>query len=450
MTNGNSRSVSRRQFLTATSIGVSALTGCMSGGGNNEGTQTTQSPESNGNWTMYRGGPGQAAYSPKEGPGPNASREWTWQSPATVTEFINNFGYNQIIVTDDTAYVGTKTPYVNETNSRVRLYALDVETGDRKWFYEQDWGEPMAGSSFSTPVVVDGKVILHVSRPGEWKCVGIDSSGEEVWTTTLEDHTSPKNAPIALNDGTVLIKSRPYYRSISPSNGEFGETRMISEESLSFHGDQCFGHYSKTLQRRSLQSEDTEWKFNWQTKYEPEPFALLPIHSNGTVYFVAGTIEPPSEKGSDIPETYHPRLFAVDAETGEENWTRNIEPKLVKQSNDEGEEFWKLSRLFNDIAVSPDTVYASTTPGDVYAMSPADGNERWRESVTESDSLDAYRGGIVASPDGVYITMENSLVYVSADGNSRTLATGDYENATVSLADGRLYVARKKQVEVYT
>ncbi|WP_135821181.1 outer membrane protein assembly factor BamB family protein [Halostella litorea] len=467
------RSVRRRRVLAVTGAGIAALAGCNSGGDGDDGgggLRTTTGSDGNGttgsgntggsetetaDWRMYRGGPGQAAYTPGSGPGGDAAVEWTWTTP-NGEEFVNPSGNWQVAVEDDTAYVATSVAY-GEGTSRSYLYGLDAATGDRRWVYEYDWGEAEVGSEHSMPVVVDGRAIFRVSgyAGDRWEYVGVDD-GEAAWTAppTPEDEdkrAALEKSPLALSDGTVLAAvGTTSYRRLAPSVGEFSGDAIRVGRTPTVADDSQFAQWGETFQRRPLGGEGPDWSFDWRERAIVANQWTPAVYADGTAYFGVGIDFFDVPDGPEVPDPRRPRLFAVDAETGTENWTRVLETERGERQSGEAnnDDYWYLHGRVAALAVGPETVYAYTTTGDVAALSPDDGSTRWRTPVTDRNRA-SVPGGIVACPDGVYVALPDGVAHVSGDGEASSLASGDYETATLSVAGGRLYVARSERIEVY-
>ncbi len=469
-----SRAVRRRRLLAAAGAGIAGLAGCSSGGESDNdggglatttapgGSETTSGegtgdPETeSADWRMYRGGPGQAAYSPGAGPGGDADIEWTWSTPNT-DEYVDQSGTRQVAVADGTAYVATHLPYGGET-SRTYLYGLDAATGERLWVYERDWGEAQVGSNRSMPVIVDGRAVFLVSGyvNDRWEYVGVDD-GEAAWTAAPvpadeDKRLAGRNAPLALPDGTVLASvGNNRYRRLAPSVGEFsGDAIPVTGWTPTVADDSQFVHWSETFQRRPLGGDEPDWRFDWHERGIVTNQLTPPVHADGTVYFGVGMDYFDVPDGPEVPDSRRPRLFAVDAGTGTDRWTRVLETERGERGSrgEGGDDYWLIHGRAAALAVGPDAVYAYTTTGDVAAFSPADGSERWRTSVSDRN-LASIPGNFVACPDGVYVALPDGLVHVSSDGEASSLATGDHETATLSLAGGRLFVARNERIEVY-
>ncbi|UPW00834.1 PQQ-binding-like beta-propeller repeat protein [Halorussus gelatinilyticus] len=305
-----------------------------------------------------------------------ATGEQVWAS-----DVGHRFGSSSPAVSDGTVYVGTvgDGPMVvsgeedEEKFESCAVLALDAESGDERWRYD-DFGEKEnVGSSIA---VADGRVYFG----GESAVYALDAdSGSVAWSREVATH--PQSSP-AVVDGTV------YYGG--PSDAEDGPPAR--------------------LYALDAKSGETVWTAG----IDDTSLRTSPAVADGTVYVAAsstracllsgggvattetddggnGTDAARTEDGdSDCSGTNRGRLYALDAASGERRWTA---------------EFRTDTR--SSPAVADGTVYAGN--GDGLSAVTTDGENLWRigfegkrDDGPYLDSSPAVAGGrvFVGASDG--------------------------------------------------
>jgi outer membrane protein assembly factor BamB len=124
-------------------------------------------------------------------------------------ETVEGGGFGVPRVHADTVYVGTVTD---------RVFALDRETGHRRWTYDAGGREQYGGGAWGQPAVVDDTVVVGVSHsaqsdagpsdPDDYthRVVGLDrGSGAERWAVEFDDEVW---AGPTRDAGSVLVTTR--------------------------------------------------------------------------------------------------------------------------------------------------------------------------------------------------------------------------------------------------
>jgi outer membrane protein assembly factor BamB len=208
------------------------------------------------------------------------------------TEVGHRFGTSSPVVVDGTVYVGTigDGPLVvsgaddEEEFEACAVLAFDAESGDLEWDYRA-FGE--RENVETSPAVADGRV--HVA--GEWGARCLDAtSGEEVWSRDL--HLHPESSP-ALEDGLV------YYGAPVLSGDSESPARVWALDATS----------GETV---------------WTAGIDDISLRTSPAVADGTVYVAASQTRTCTGTG-ECSGTTRGRIYALDAATGDREWTAPIE-----------------------------------------------------------------------------------------------------------------------------
>ncbi|WP_449267425.1 outer membrane protein assembly factor BamB family protein [Haloarchaeobius iranensis] len=211
------------------------------------------------------------------------------------TEVGHRFGSSSPAVVDGSVYVGSygDGPLVvsgsedEEEFEAPAMFALDTESGEIQWRYDQFGDRSQIGSS---PAVADGRVYFGA----EETLYALDSeAGDEVWTRNVPSH--PDSSP-AVVDGTV------YYGG--PTLSDSGPPAQLTALDAA--------------------SGDT----NWTADLDDISFRSSPAVADGTVYVAASSRRVCTGAGGDgeseCSGTTRGQVYAIDSESGERQWTAEI------------------------------------------------------------------------------------------------------------------------------
>lgn len=208
----------------------------------------------------------------------------------------HRFGTSSPTAVDDTVYVGTlgdgplvaSGPADEDEFEAPALLALDAESGDERWRYDEF--DERSGIE-SSPAVADGRMFLTAERT--LFALAADD-GSVVWKRSLNVH--PRTSP-AVRDGVVYCPTLP------PQNRDEPHGRLLAVDSAT----------GETL---------------WKTTVEDHSLRTSPAVTGDSVYVAATTqtacpADSNGESACDGPN--RGRLHAFDVEGGTHRWTTDIE-----------------------------------------------------------------------------------------------------------------------------
>lgn len=255
-------------------------------------------------------------------------QEWAFDQPDTV--FIT-----APTVVEGTVYIaGTNTDTESET-----LYAVDAETGEQEWAATDP---PVFGSS--SPNVIDGTVYAGSFDPetttGILYALSADT-GEQEWVYT--DPAFPILSSPTVFGGTVYVGADGFH-AVDAETGtrEWFSARpgpVVSSPTV-VGGSVYFGSLEAEVYAFDAGAGALEWTFSTS-----DVVLSSPTVSEGTVYV-----------GSDDAN-----LYAIDAETGEGEWTFDEPTEFVRSSP----------------TVSDGVVYVGSNDGSLYAIDAKTGEREW-------------------------------------------------------------------------
>jgi len=207
----------------------------------------------------------------------------------------HRIGASSPAVVDGVVYVGTvgdgplrvRGPEDEEKFEPCALLALDAETGDVEWRYEEFGDRERIRSS---PAVADGRVFFGA----EDALYALETAtGEEAWTRTTPTH--PESSP-AVADGVV------YYGAPSGEGGS--PARLWAFDAAT----------AETV---------------WTAGVDDANLRTSPAVADGTVYAAASSsgrtcLPAEGDGGPDCSGENRGRLYAFDAASGERAWTAGI------------------------------------------------------------------------------------------------------------------------------
>lgn len=347
-----------------------------------------------GSWRQGRGDAANTGVASGAGPAGPASARWRFRKHLVAGK--------PPVVHDGRLYVGYH-------DDRTAFVALDAATGDRRWrtTFEDPVGFPDAaaavgdgvvvaplgdllvgldpssgaerwrrrpGDQLGAPVLTDGTAYLNVGEPGT--VVAFNSvSGEQTWARGIGGW-APHGVAVA--DGRVYaVADREDGGDIVALDAASGAERWrrpLEYEPTSRPAVGDNGIFVGTEGGLAAFARDgtSRWTFPYTTREETPVDSYwsgsAPALADRTVYLGA-------------PDG---RVYAIDAETGDERWA-----------------FWTWNAVSGDPVVAGDTVYVASDDTFVYALDAADGTRRW-EFDTAGD------------PDGAGAAVVNDMLFVAA------------------------------------
>lgn len=201
----------------------------------------------------------------------------------------HRFGSSSPVVTDDTVYVGTigDGPLVvsgdDESEFEACAFlALDRESGDLRWQF-RDFGE--RENVDASPAIADGRVFVGTENA----LLALDAeTGTELWRRPIEAHSD--SSP-AVADGLVYYGGPGSPDSTSPA----------------------------TLWAIEAETGETVWRAG----IDDINFRTSAAVADGLVYTVASSVR--TCAGDDCSGTTRGQVYALDAKSGERQWTADIE-----------------------------------------------------------------------------------------------------------------------------
>ena len=329
-----------------------------------------------------------------------SSTAWSRRRLLQATGAVATAGLTSQIVSAQSVAEGP-TVYVGSHDET--LYAVDTETGEQQWIFDQP-----SGPIESSPTVVNG-VIFFGSNEGNIYAVDAET-GDKQWR--FEAGGSVKSSPTVLN-GTVYFGGGSDVYALDSETGSeqwrFDTNEGIESSPSVADGTLFVGSgvgiigASGALHALDAESGDEEWTFTTPYEVRSSPTAV-----DGTVYL-----------GSD-------QMYALDVETGREQWR-----------------FENSSGIRSALTVADDTVFFGDGMGEtVYAVDTQTGEQEW---IFETD------GWVISSP-----TVAGESIYIgSTDGNVYALdqATGSQQwrfktnsetiGSSPTVVDGTVFIGSR-------
>ncbi|WP_408956887.1 PQQ-binding-like beta-propeller repeat protein [Natrinema sp. 74] len=383
---------SRWQFLTgAVGIGTMSISGCLSGRSTNGSCSDGRfqyssdvSLDGTEAWPMYRYDAANSGYNP-DAQGPKTGVETAWRYSACSE------ADSRIAVSDGRVYAGGAV-FDGRTGERIRgewfessgspsvvdgtvyvtgngLEARSAATGDERWAFRPNRG----GGILSAPTVAADTVYVPGSNTVLY---GIDAAtGDERWRFETEGRieTTP-----AVSDGTVYAVDKT--NTLYAISAETGEKRWRANQDVdcwrsapAVANDRLFlGSCDRTVRAVDTADGSTVWQ---QTNEIDVPIRR-PIAATEMTVFAAG------DDGT---------VVALDAATGRLEWRQTVDA-------------YELGAP----VVADEVVYVgepSRGPsGKLFALDVGDGTVRWQFATRAVDFGDYTRAGITHGPvvfDGV-------------------------------------------------
>lgn len=304
-----------------------------------------------------------------------------------------------------TPIVDTDTVYIagGEGAGKYHLFALDRKSGDKQWKHELSY------ESSSSPILDGGMIYLGDNGNTVW---AIDAtSGHPEWQFDAPDRINGCSPAVA--DGTVYVVS-----GFSPH--ETGQLHALDSRTGTERWQTDIGNPTEaavavannsvyvasvdgTLFSVATTDGSIEWRFETDT---PLTYPSAPAIADGTVYF------------SSRDEDGNARLFAIDAQSGSQEWVSN-------------------GQLSGGPAVTSNVIYSSGPyeNDSLVAVNKNRGTTEWEASEPGAgfDIIYAdghcYTGGI----DGAYC-------FDAKSGETQwTFRTGKITSLPMAIANGDAY-----------
>lgn len=440
-------SPTRRRFLqTAAGLSAVTLAGCL---GERPPENTSPSPtgttraddgtpeEANGlgdSWPQFGAGPRNTGYAAAV-TGPGASE------PALAWRF--DAGTPTM---NASPVVGDGTVYVPGSGDPGLIHAIDLETGDQEWQFEPagyassapalgngllyvgTWGKRFyaidadsgteawsreIGHRFgsSSPVVADGTVYVGTNGDGPLFVSGPDDEAE-----------FEACAFLALDANTGEIQWQ--YR-------DFGPKENIDSSPAVADGRVYFGGES-AVYALDAETGDAVWTRSIPTHPDSSPAVV-----DGVLYYGAPTFE-----DSETPA----QVWALEASSGETLWTAGIDDVSLRTSPAvaDGTVYVAASSMRTCLGVGGDgeSECSGVTRGQLYALDAATGERQWTAEIkTDTRSSPAVADGVV------YVGCRDGLSAVTIDGETAWRVSfesdregGPYVKSSPAVAEEHVFV----------
>lgn len=348
-------------------------------------------------WPTHR------AASTRTGFAPAVDAPVTDVEPQWNVEFDGTHGFLSPVVDDERVYTGATR------GSPATLFAIDRETGQKAW--EIEFGPFGVRGS---PTVDDG--VLYVGEDSTLRAIDAQD-GNELWHSTYERRL--QESP-AVTDREVFVASgygpdhegHVYSYSVADGSEHWHVTLDDATETApAVSGESVFvGSEDGQLYALSRDSGSVLWTYEADNEID----TTVGVH-NGCVYF------------NSRDDELNNRIFAVDAESGEEVWRSDeqafapiLDEKQVYAKGaygglyaldlNTGDVVWELDSVPGDhpCAVTDDTVYIGSIKGGsdtISAISTDDGTVRWSYTLAEETSTPLSIGD-----DAIYVVGDMGLV----------------------------------------
>jgi outer membrane protein assembly factor BamB len=336
------------------------------------------------------------------GPGPDGpvSARWTFEAQQA--------GEKPPVVADGRLYVGVH-------DERPAVVALDAATGTERWRtrFDEGVGYPDAAAAVADDVVV---------APFDELLVGLaPATGDVLWRQRPGDGIT---APVlAGGTGYVAVGDPGSVVAFDPSTGEVQWQRQVGEwlsGGPAVADGSVYAMVGAEDSGRLVALDAGDGVARWSVDLDGEGSAR-PVVADGSVYapteaglhavsvdgerrftfgfptreasavrYYRGGSAPAVADGSVYVGAPDGRVYAVDATSGEEEWS-----------------FWTWAAVSGDPVVAGDAVYVGSDDTFVYCLDRSDGTRRW-----EFDTRGTVDGAGGAVVDGVlYISTRDDALY---------------------------------------
>jgi outer membrane protein assembly factor BamB len=342
--------------------------------------------------------------------------------------------------------VGDGTVYVPGSGDPGLIHAVDIESGDRIWAFEP------AGYASSSPALATET--LYVGTWGK-QFYAIDiATGERRWSREI-GHRFGSSSPVVVDDtvyvGTIgdgpLVVSgpedeedfeAPAFLALDADTGEvqwqyreFGEKDRIDSSPAVARGRVFFGGEG-TVYALDADSGEEVWTRNIPTHSDSSPAVV-----DGVVYYGAptgGDSEPPA------------RVWALHAASGETLWTAGIDDVSLRTSPAvaDGTVYVAASsrRVCFGAGGDGESECSGVTRGQLYALDAATGDRDWTAPIkTDTRSSPAVADGVI------YVGCLDGISAVTTAGEhawrfsfESTRQDPPYVKSSPAVADGHVFI----------
>ena len=221
------------------------------------------------------------------------------------------------------------------TNTSGHVYALDMETGKRRWVYTT------GGKIYSTPAVAKGVVVVGSSDKFIY---GLSAStGKLLWKSPAQKAVLGSPAIEGLK--VFIGASDGHFRALNLKTGkllwDFDQVKgFVVTKPLIYKDKVLFGSWNNEFYALDKSNGNLRWKWsNGSANRMFSPAACYPVGANGRIFIVA-------------PDRY---MTALDASTGGVIWRKQMKDVRVRES----------MGLSNDRSL----VYVKTMDGHLHGIS---------------------------------------------------------------------------------
>jgi outer membrane protein assembly factor BamB len=289
------------------------------------------------------------------------------------------------------------------------VYALDPNTGKRKWAFDRD-GDMLPTAS--SPILAGGRLLLGEGMHANFVCqfYSLDpKTGREQWRYETGDHIEggavTGDGAIyfpAGNDGIVALDLDGQRKWNYRADFHTDSTPFLANGRLFFGS----GASRRFKQSYVICLDAKSGEQVWRTPV-PLPAWGPPVVANGKVF--VGTGNGRLHEAAKPPETPAGAMSCFDAKTGDLLWAFPLpdavfaQPVVVGERvvfgcrdgnlyglSFDGKEGFRVSMggpVMASAAVAGSNVVAVSVPGRVVCVNPADGAEVWRHTLTEREAL---------------------------------------------------------------
>ncbi|WP_459193551.1 outer membrane protein assembly factor BamB family protein [Halosimplex sp. J119] len=323
------------------------------------------------------------------------------------------------------------------------VYAFDVESGEELWTFET--------TSYveTAPTVADGRVY---TADADGVVYALTTGGEEVWRHDTEQNFHSRT--LAVRDDAVYVGTAgdmPMVVSGDTDRSKAGKVVALDAESgaerWSFEGPEDWftgpafadgrvyvGNHTGEVFALEAGSGEAVWSRSATAAADDSAAVLVPpTVADGTVYVAVHAAG---------------RLVALDAATGDTEWSTDLDLGNVKSSPAVTDDRVYLGAYgYRGASLTLDdgegaTAAATSTPergpaGRLFALDRADGSEVWTHE-TDRD----FRSSPAVVGDRVYVgSGDGALAVAREDGTEQWRVTfDDYVDSSPAVADGNLFI----------
>jgi outer membrane protein assembly factor BamB len=325
------------------------------------------------------------------------------------------------------------------------IHAIDIESGNRRWEFEP------AGYASSAPALTHDT--LYVGTWGK-QFYAIDvATGETRWRQEI-GHRFGSSSPVVA-DGTVyvgtngdgpLVVSGPEdeedfeacaFLALDADTGElqwqyreFGEKENINSSPAVAGGRVYFGGESAVYALDTDTGEEV-WTRNISTHPDSSPAVV-----GGVVYYGA-----PIEGDSETPA----QVWALDAASGETLWTAGIDDVSLRTSPAVADGTVYVAASSRRVcygAGGGESECSGVTRGQLYALDAATGDRDWTAQIkTDTRSSPAVADGVI------YIGCRDGISAVTTAGENAWRVSFEssredppYVKSSPAVADGHVFI----------